>query len=133
MAELAQTILVVDDDPDTLTYLTTVLEDHGFTAVSARDGSEALRRIEERRPDLVALDIAMPEKSGVAVYRAIKENDRLKDVPVIIVTGISEDFKKFISGRRHVPPPEGYLSKPVDCEEFLNLVKGLLKGSRQES
>ena len=133
MAELAQTILVVDDDPDTLTYLTTVLEDHGFTAVSARDGTEALRRIEERRPDLVALDIAMPEKSGVAVYRAIRENDRLKDVPVIIVTGISEDFKKFISSRRHVPPPEGYLSKPVDCEEFLNLVKDLLKGSRQES
>jgi len=133
VAEPTQTILVVDDDPDTLTYLTTILEDHGYSALSARDGTEALKRIEESRPDLVALDISMPEKSGVAVYRAIKENDRLKDLPVIIVTGISEDFKKFISSRRHVPPPEGYLSKPVDCGEFVNLVRGLLKGPRQES
>ena len=133
MAEPTQTILVVDDDPDTLTYLTTILEDHGYSALSARDGTEALKRIEESRPDLVALDISMPEKSGVAVYRAIKENDRLKDLPVIIVTGISEDFKKFISTRRSVPPPEGYLSKPVGAEQFLNLVKDLLQGSQRDS
>ena len=126
MAETTQTILVVDDDPDTLTYLTTLVEDHGFVAVSARDGAEALRKIEERRPHLVALDITMPEKSGVAVYRALKENDQLKDVPVIIVTGISDDFKKFISSRRQVPPPEGYLSKPVNAEEFMEMVRRLL-------
>jgi len=126
MAESAQTILVVDDDPDTLAYLTTLLADHGFAAVSARDGTEALRRIEESRPCLVTLDITMPEKSGVAVYRALRENDQLKDIPVIIVTGISDDFKKFISSRKHVPPPEGYLSKPVNAEEFLKMVSDLL-------
>ena len=126
MAESAKTILVVDDDPDTRTYLTTVLEDNGFATVSAKDGVEALKKIEEKLPDLVALDISMPEKSGVAVYRKLKEDDQLKSIPVIIITGISDDFKKFISTRRQVPPPEGYLSKPVDFGQLLSMVGDLL-------
>ena len=126
MAENAKTILVVDDDPDTLTYLTTVLEDNGFATVSAADGVEAMAKIEENRPDLIALDISMPEKSGVAVYRSLKEDDSLKSIPVIIITGVSDDFKKFISTRRQVPPPEGYISKPVDSEQLLGMVNVLL-------
>ncbi|KKL83005.1 hypothetical protein LCGC14_1979080, partial [marine sediment metagenome] len=51
----------------------------------------------------MALDVAMPEKSGVAVYRALKEDDRRKQIPVIIITGISDEFKQFISSRRQVP------------------------------
>jgi CheY-like chemotaxis protein len=127
MAEDAKTVLVVDDDPDTLTYLSTVLEDNGFATRSAKDGTEALQQIEEQLPDLVTLDISMPEKSGVAVYRALKEDDRLKAIPVIITTGISEDFKKFIHTRRHVPPPEGYISKPVDVEQFVGMVRDLVR------
>jgi CheY-like chemotaxis protein len=129
MAEDTKTILVVDDDPDTLTYLTTVLEDNDFATISAKDGTEALERIEEKPPDLVTLDIAMPEKSGVAVYRALKQDERLKKIPVIITTGISEEFEKFISSRRQVPPPEGYVTKPVDSEQFVSMVKNLLAQS----
>jgi CheY-like chemotaxis protein len=126
MAEEKKTILVVDDEPDTLAFLTTVLEDNGFQTLSAADGNEALRRIEEKMPDLIALDITMPEKSGVSVYRTVKGNEKLKDIPVIIVTGISEDFQKFISSRRQVPPPEGYISKPVVPEELVDMVNRLL-------
>ena len=126
MADDAKTILVVDDDPDAREYLTTVLQDNGFATVTANDGAEALERINENLPDLVALDITMPEKSGVAVYRTLKEEDRFKQIPVIIITGVSDDFKKFISSRRQVPPPEGYISKPVDFAEFLNMVNQLL-------
>jgi CheY-like chemotaxis protein len=117
---------VVDDDPDTLTYLTTVLEDNGFATVSAKDGAEALQKIGEAPPDLVTLDIAMPEKSGVAVYRALKESDELKKIPVIITTGISEEFEKFISSRRKVPPPEAYIAKPVESDELVATVRDLL-------
>ncbi|MFH1922773.1 MAG: response regulator [Planctomycetota bacterium] len=126
MADDAKTILVVDDDPDAREFLTTVLVDNGFAVTTANDGVEAITRIEEAAPDLVALDITMPEKSGVAVYRKLKEDDQLKNIPVIIITGISDDFKKFISTRRQVPPPEGYISKPVDHEQFLNMVRELL-------
>jgi CheY-like chemotaxis protein len=123
MADDAKTVLVVDDDPDARDFLTTVLEDNGYGTVTANDGAEAIAAIEQSKPDLVLLDITMPEKSGVAVYRKLKEDDQLKAIPVIIVTGMSDEFEKFISTRRQVPPPEGYISKPVDHEQFLSMVK----------
>ena len=126
MADDQKTVLVVDDEPDTLEYLTTVLEDSGYATVCARDGNEAVSCLEEHVPDLVTLDITMPEKSGVAVYRRLREEDRLKNVRVIIVTGISDDFEKFISTRRQVPPPDGYLHKPVDHEKLLDMVRALI-------
>ena len=126
MVDRAKTVLVVDDDPDARQFLTTVLQDNGFAATTAKDGTEAIAMIEQTAPDLVALDITMPEKSGVAVYRRLKEDEQLKHIPVIIVTGISDDFKKFISTRRQVPPPEGYISKPVDHAEFLRMVREFL-------
>ena len=58
--------------------------------------------------------------------RRLKEDDQLQGIPVIIVTGISDDFKKFISTRRQVPPPEGCISKPVNHEQFLKMVNDLL-------
>ena len=123
MADDAKTVLVVDDDPDARDFLTTVLEDNGYGTLTANDGAEAIAAIEQSKPDLVLLDITMPEKSGVAVYRRLKEDDQFKAIPVIIVTGMSDEFEKFISTRRQVPPPEGYISKPVDHEQFLQMVK----------
>jgi len=126
MLEGQKTVLVVDDDPDARDFFVTVLEDNGYATVSARDGNEALDRIGEGRPDLVTLDISMPEKSGVGVYRKLKEDEALRSIPVIIITGVSDDFKQFISTRRQVPPPEGYLSKPVEPDELVEMVRGLV-------
>jgi CheY-like chemotaxis protein len=53
----------------------------------------------------------------------MKESNQWKDIPIIIVTGVTKDFEKFISTRRQVPPPEGYISKPIDREQLLSLVK----------
>jgi CheY-like chemotaxis protein len=126
VADAVKTVLVVDDDPDARDYLATVLEDDGLAVSTAKDGTEAIAVLEESTPDLVSLDITMPEKSGVAVYRSIKEDDRFKNIPVIITTGVSDDFKTFISNRRQVPPPEGYINKPVDAEQFVKAVRKLL-------
>jgi CheY-like chemotaxis protein len=126
MAEGAKTILVVDDDPDTRAFLTTVLQDNGFATVTAEDGVQALARIEEKAPDLIALDITMPEKSGVAVFRKVKEDNRFKSIPVIIITGVSDEFEKFISSRRQVPPPDAYISKPVEPDDLVKKVRKLL-------
>jgi len=123
MAEERKTILIVEDEPDTVTYLSTLLEDAGYSTVAAGDGDQALERVKASRPDLITLDITMPNKSGVRFYRDMKESDEWKGIPIIIVTGISTDFEKFISTRRQVPPPEGYLSKPIDKEQMLALIK----------
>jgi len=123
MAEERKTILIVEDEPDTVTYLSTLLEDAGYSTVAAGDGDQALERVKASRPDLITLDITMPNKSGVRFYRDMKESDEWKGIPIIIVTGISTDFEKFISTRRQVPPPEGYLSKPIDREQMLALIK----------
>jgi CheY-like chemotaxis protein len=126
MPDGLKTVLVVDDDPDARDFFITVLEDNGYATVSARDGNEALERIAEGIPDLVTLDVTMPEKSGVGVYRKLRETDEYKGIPVIIITGVSGDFKQFISTRRQVPPPEGYLSKPVEADDLAAKVKELL-------
>jgi CheY-like chemotaxis protein len=126
MPDEVKTVLVVDDEPDARDFLTTVLEDNGYAVVLANDGTEAIAVLEDSPPDLVTLDITMPEKSGVAVYRKLKEDEGLQGIPVIIITGISDDFKQFISSRRQVPPPEGYISKPVDHADFLKMVEGLI-------
>ena len=126
MADDKKTILVVDDEPDARDFFTTVLEDHGFDVLNASNGTEAIESMEEFIPDLVTLDITMPEKSGVAVYRKLREDERFLDVPVIIITGVSDDFKQFISTRRQVPPPDGYISKPVEAHDLVAKVEELL-------
>lgn len=123
---MGRKILVVDDEPDVVTYLAAVLRDHGYEALEAYDGEEAIEQVLRDKPDLVTLDITMPEMTGVRAYRILKEDAALKHIPVIIVTGISHDFKQFISTRSQVPAPEGYLEKPVKPEDLLAEVKRLL-------
>ena len=131
MAESQSTqkkILVVDDEPHVVTYLETLLQDNGYATTSASNGKEAMQRIQEERPDLVCLDVSMPEESGVRCYRNLRENPDLSSIPVVIVTAVTgyggdpEPFKHFLSTRKQVPPPDGYLSKPIDKQEFLETV-----------
>ncbi len=119
-------ILIVDDEQDIRTYLSTLLEDQGYGTVQAKDGLEAMQQVQAGTPDLITLDISIPEKSGVKFFRDFKSDERWKKIPIIIVTGVSEDFKKFISSRQQVPAPEGFISKPINQEEILTLVKKLL-------
>jgi len=124
MADM-KTVLIVDDEPDTRTFLQVLLEDNGYATILAGDGNQAIEKVKEEAPDLISLDITMPEKSGVRFYREMKESSAWGAIPIIIVTGISGDFERFISTRRKVPPPDGYISKPVDKASFLDLVAKL--------
>lgn len=123
---MAKKILVVDDESDVVTYLTSVLKDAGYETLEASNGEEALEQVGRSRPDLITLDITMPEMTGVKMYRTLKEDARLKTIPVIVVTGVTHDFKQFISTRSQVPAPEGYLEKPVKPEELLAEVRRLI-------
>ena len=125
MSSKPKTVLVIEDEEDIRDYLTCLLTDNGFTVETASNGEEGLARLEEWIPDLVTLDITMPLKTGIRVYRDIKKSPKWRSIPVVIVTGISKDFETFISNRRTVPPPEGYVHKPIDQQKLLGLVRQL--------
>ena len=121
-------ILIIDDEPDVLLFLGTLLRKNGYEVCEACNGEEGFQKVHEEKPDLVCLDLLMPEKTGIKMYRDLKKDENLKDVPVIMVTGFSTpvlgfmDFKKFIH-ERSIPAPEGYIEKPINKEEFLKAVK----------
>jgi CheY-like chemotaxis protein len=128
----AKRILIVDDEPDVVSYLAMLLRDQGYETMSAADGEEGLEMVRSERPDLVTLDISMPKSSGTRFYKEIKTDPDLSTIPVVIVTGVTglggdaDAYRRFISGRRIVPPPGGFFSKPIDSEAFIEAVRDLL-------
>jgi CheY-like chemotaxis protein len=124
-------IMVIDDEEDVVTFLTTLLEENGYETCWAMDGVEGLEKIKRERPDLICLDLLMPEKTGILLYREIRKDPELKDIPVIMITGFAApeypliDFKRFIS-TKSIPPPEGFMEKPIDQKALLAAIKETL-------
>ncbi len=127
-AKNPRTVLLVDDDADFLKYLTLLFEDNGFNTLVATNGLEAMEMAASKKPDLITLDITMPEKSGVSTYQDLKSDPELSSVPVILITAIGEPFNEFIKRRRQVPDPEGFIAKPIDAELLWKTVEEVLEG-----
>lgn len=121
-----KTILIVDDEYSVIAYLRALLEDNGYSTISAKDGREGFEKATSERPDLILLDITMPEESGVRMFRKLQEAKETSEIPVFIVTGIAHDFKGFIETRNQVRPPTAYFDKPVDKEELLAKIKEVI-------
>jgi CheY-like chemotaxis protein len=125
-------ILVIDDEADTVIYLETLLQDNGYDTVSANNGQEGFEKAISEKPDLVVLDVSMPEKSGMRFFKEIKSDPALEAIPVIFVTGVTgfagdkDGLKNFIGSRSSIPDPEGFFSKPIEREEFLKKVEEIL-------
>ena len=119
-------ILVVEDEPDQIAYLETLLKDEGFTVITAPNGMEGFEKAKASHPDLITLDISMPEESGVRMFRDLQGDATTANIPVIIITGVTHEFKRFIETRKQVHPPQGYFDKPPDREKLLARVNELL-------
>jgi Response regulator containing CheY-like receiver, AAA-type ATPase, and DNA-binding domains len=115
---MTKKILVVDDDPMLITYLKTLLEDNGYEVISAKDGNEGLEKTKKEKPDAITLDLLMPGKTGIKMFHELRKDESLKNIPVIVVTGIVTEyqgfsnFKEFLS-KQKIPAPEAYLEKPI--------------------
>lgn len=109
------TILVVDDSPDNVTILRTLLEARGYRVVSAPDGRSALARVREDHPDLVLLDVMMPGMDGWQVCRAIKGHADFASIRVVMVTARSE-FEDRMEGMRS--GADDYVAKPLNLAEL---------------
>ena len=115
-----RTIVVADDEPDQLLYLTSVLEDNGATVIQATSSDEALELARREKPDLLTLDLAMPGRDVAEVYDLLRKDPELAELRICIITGRPEMRK--LMYERVETAPDGYLDKPVNED---NLVRGL--------
>jgi CheY-like chemotaxis protein len=108
---MSHKILVVDDEPDVRRFLTAVLEKRGYETLTAADGREAFEIAQREKPDLVILDLMMPNQSGTDFYRRLTKDKALCDTPIIVVSGLAG---------RHLAlkEPVAVFDKPIDPDEF---------------
>jgi len=146
---MAKKVLVVDDDQNTVKFLTVALQEHGYEAVGANDGDEGLKKLQETKPDLVVLDVMMPKRTGFTLFKRLRKDDAYKGVPVIMLTGIAavlseleerkesgdsaydpikENVKKIIQEMREdgLVKPEMFVDKPIDPEVLVGKVRELI-------
>jgi CheY-like chemotaxis protein len=126
------TVLVVDDEPDVVTYLSSVLEDAGLNVLTAYDGDQALEILRERGADLISLDLVMPRKSGIRLLVELRKTRAWSRIPVIFVTGhardpdVRRDMDQVMADSTMMGPSL-YLEKPVTPESYLAHICKILR------
>ena len=147
---MVKQVLIVDDNRNTVEYLSVLLNEHGYDPIAAYDGEEGLAKIKEAKPDLIILDVMMPKKSGFTLFKLLKRDEQYKDTPVLMLTAVSgileemeghkdepsekpydnlrESLKRGIRQMREegLVKPEMFVDKPVDVESFVGKVQQLI-------
>lgn len=121
---MTKKIMVVDDEPDTVDLVKLVLETEGYEILVAYSGQEALDKIKVNRPDLVLLDIMMPQMDGWTVRKKIVGNEETKDIPVVMLTAKAQPIDKMIG--LHVVGVTDYITKPFGRKELIDSVKRIV-------
>jgi DNA-binding response OmpR family regulator len=117
-------ILYIEDERPVFELVRQALKLAGFQVIGAENGRRGLELMRQRKPDLVLLDLMMPEFNGWDVYRAMKEDDTLADIPVIVVTAkIPQRDRILVEG---LPPVDDYITKPFDVEQLIRSVQTFL-------
>jgi len=126
-------IMIIDDEPDIRIYLMTALEDRGYETCTIEDNEPILKAVLAKEPDLIVLDIMMPQRSGISMYKELRRTVALKNIPIALISGMSEakdfmeeGFEKLINDNT-IPPPDGFVEKPVKLPALMELVKQLLE------
>ena len=125
-------VLLVDDDVDVRKFVSKLVERAGYEVVEAKNGMEGMGTVRQDKPDLIILDILMPKQSGIRMYRELKTDEPLRDIPVIVLSAIapksffrSQEVLAEFAGQP-VPEPEAYIEKPEEPEELIELMKKIL-------
>ncbi len=144
-------VLVVDDDENTRRFLSVALEENGYEAVTAEDGDDGLKKVQESIPDLILLDVMMPKKTGFSLFKQLRKKEEFKDIPVIMLTGVAgvlESEEEAAEGDTFESPfdslraslraaikkmreeglvkPERFIDKPIDPEELIESVNEII-------
>jgi CheY-like chemotaxis protein len=130
-------ILIVDDDPDFVETMEIILKGNGYATRTARDGEEALKKIEEKIPDIILLDIMMKTKTdGIWVSEKIRRKENLKEMPIIMITAVNQDAEmaKFHLGEdkdTEYMPVNVFMEKPIEAKDLLKEIKNLIGGPKK--
>ncbi len=116
---MAARILVVDDEEDVRSFLCSLLEDNGYEVEMVEDGNRAWEAIKIQRPDLILLDLMMPEQTGTGLYRKLHDHKELSEIPVIIVSGLAG---RNVAVGKSVP----VFDKPIDEDGLLKKVSEMV-------
>ena len=118
-------ILIIDDDPDVLETMTAILETRDYQVLTALSGLEGISKAGKEKPDLIIMDVLMPEVDGFATCKMIKENKEIKNIPVILLTGtgmVGDLEKGFAAGAID------FMIKPIDWDKLFLKIKKLIPG-----
>ena len=124
-------ILIVEDELDLRIFLCNLLGNCGYHTIDAADRAEGLQKAKREKPALIILDVMIPKEDGIQMYREIKQDQDLKNIPVIMVSTIDRKTFSFYQKFQHsprgkgVPEPGAYLEKPLEAEELIELVHRL--------
>lgn len=121
---MSKHVLIVDDEEDMRVYLETIFRKAGYETRAAINGDDALSAVARQRPDLITLDILMPRRSGLNFFRSLRKVEDTKNVPVIIVSGVTGNSEFFEPD--DLKGPVRFLEKPIKPDELLATVKALL-------
>lgn len=120
---MSKTVLIVEDNELNMKLFHDLLDAHGYKTLQTKDGMEALAMVRQHRPDLILMDIQLPEVSGLEVIKWIKEDDNLRSIPVVAVTAFAMkgDEEKMREGGC-----DAYIAKPISVGKFIETVKQFL-------
>ena len=116
----AKHILCIEDEPEMIDLIRLILGRRGFEVIGAGGGKEGLEKMRQSKPDLVLLDLMMPDIDGWEVYQQMKADEKTKDIPVIVVTAKAQSIDKVLG--LHIAKVDDYIAKPFSPQELLNSV-----------
>jgi len=122
-----KTIMVVDDNPDIITIVRTILEGKGFKVLSASSGAECLATLKTQKPDLIVLDIMMPDMDGLEVLTRLKATSEFSNVPVVLLTA-KVQYEDVLGGYKL--GADYYITKPFTSTQLINGINLLLGDSK---
>jgi len=120
----SQQILCIEDEPEMIDLIRLILNRKGFEVNGANGGKEGLDAIRKNKPDLVLLDLMMPDMDGWEVYQQMKADEATRDIPVIVVTAKAQSIDKVLG--LHIAKVDDYIAKPFSPQELLNSVDTVL-------
>jgi DNA-binding response OmpR family regulator len=122
--EKKQKVVCIEDEPEMIDLVKLILGRKGFDLIGAVGGREGLATVRKHKPDLVLLDLMMPDMDGWEVYQQMKADDELKAIPVIVVTAKAQSIDKVLG--LHIAKVDDYVTKPFGPQELLQSVKKVL-------